>query len=425
MNEYDSERMIEALAPSGYEESQSEQGADLVILNTCHVREKATEKIYSELGRLKPLKLENPDLRIAVAGCVAQAEGQEIVRRQPMVDMVLGPQAYHRLPEMVAESGDGKSLALDFEQDEKFEALPRRRSNSKGVSAFLTVQEGCDKFCTFCVVPYTRGKEYSRPVDEVYAEAKALVEAGSREVILLGQNVNAYRDQRQKNGGWSLADLIWKLAEIPDLWRIRFVTSHPNDMSEDLNVAFRDCPKLMPYLHLPIQSGSDRILKLMNRKHTAAEYVDIIRTVRSYRPDIAVSGDFIVGFPGEEEEDFQRTLEIVKQVGFVKSFSFRYSPRPGTPAADRKLADGNQLKARLATLQRLLLEQQQMSLVNSVGKTSHVLFEKQGRHPGQLIGKNEHFQVVNAAAPTEMLGSMAEVKYTTANPNSLSGCVIN
>ncbi len=423
MNEYDSERMLESLALSGYIETSTADNADLVILNTCHIRERATEKIYSEIGRLKPNKAENPNLTIAVAGCVAQAEGEEIIRRQPMVDLVFGPQAYHRLSDMIAASRQSPQVELDFNQDEKFSVLPAQRNN-KRVSAYLTVQEGCDKFCTFCVVPYTRGKEFSRSVQEIYDEAKNLVQAGSREVILLGQNVNAYHGQGNGNSSWSLANLIWKLSDIPQLERIRFVTSHPNDMSEELNVAFRDCPKLMPYLHLPIQSGSDRILKLMNRKHTANEYLDVIKNVRSYRPDIAISGDFIVGFPSENEEDFQQTMDVVHKVQFVKSFSFKYSQRPGTPAANMKQVSKEIQEKRLAKLQSLLFEQQKLALSDSIGKVSKVLFEKKGRYPGQLVGKNEHFQVVHAMAKDELIGDISTVCYTAASSNSLEGSLV-
>ena len=420
MNEYDSERMVESLANSGYIKTTSAENADLIILNTCHIREKATEKLYSEIGRFRQSKVDNADLQIAVTGCVAQAEGEEIIHRQPLVDYVIGPQAYHQLEEMIAKKKDKPLVDLEFKQDEKFLRLSQQRTNQK-VSAYLTIQEGCDKFCTFCVVPYTRGKEFSRPVKEVVKEALNLVRNGTRELILLGQNVNAYHGLGQKNKPYSLAELIWELAEIKELKRIRFVTSHPNDMSEDLNVAFRDCPKLMPYLHLPIQSGSDKILKWMNRKHTVQKYLEIIDEVRSYQPDIAISGDFIVGFPGEEEEDFLETMEIIRKVQFVKSFSFRYSPRPGTPAAERKQVDPEVQKERLGRLQKLLFEQQKNSLENSVGKRSHVLFEKHGRYTGQLVGKNEHFQIVHAMAPAEWIGTEVEVLYTSASSNALEG----
>ena len=424
MNVYDSERMAEALLPMGYTTTHREDDADLIILNTCHIREKATEKIYSEVGRLKPLKQKNPDLKITVAGCVAQAEGEEIIKRQPMVDILVGPQAYHKLPDLIKNS-EKKPVALDLDQSGKFDWLPKGNSGTQKVSSFLTVQEGCDKFCTFCVVPYTRGQEYSRPVSEIIDEAKYLVKSGAREIVLLGQNVNAYHGLGKDNRSWSLADLIWKLSELQKLDRIRFVTSHPNEMTLDLITAFRDCPKLMPYLHLPIQSGSDRILKLMNRKHTRKEYVEIISLLRNHRPDIAISGDFIVGFPGETEEDFQQTLDIVEQVGFIKSFSFKYSPRPGTPAAERVQVDPETQAERLNRLQNLLSEYQFMGQKRSLGKNCQVLFEKEGRFEGQLVGKSEHFQVVFGQVSQEWIGRVGTMKIIDANVNSLQGVLVN
>lgn len=420
MNVYDSERMIESLIPLGYKATLKEDDADLIILNTCHIREKATEKIYSEVGRLKPIKQKNPNLKITVAGCVAQAEGEEIIRRQPMVDILVGPQSYHKLPELLTHS-NSKHVVLDLDQTGKFDWPNRGVGNTQKISSFLTVQEGCDKFCTFCVVPYTRGQEYSRPVAEVVMEANELVAGGAREIILLGQNVNAYHGLGKDNRSWSLADLIWRLSEIPELDRIRFVTSHPNEMTQDLMVAFRDCPKLMPYLHLPIQSGSDKILKLMNRKHTQAEYVEIISQLKSYRPDIAISGDFIVGFPGETEEDFQETLKIVQTIGFIKSFSFKYSPRPGTPAAEREQVEPAIQAERLTKLQDLLSEYQFAVQKSSIGKTCRVLFEKEGRFEGQLVGKNEHFQVVYGELPKEFIGRVGDMKIKDANINTLHG----
>ena len=424
MNVYDSERMAEALLPMGYKSTPREEDADLIILNTCHIREKATEKIYSEVGRLKPIKQKNPDLKITVAGCVAQAEGEEIIRRQPLVDILVGPQAYHKLPEMI-KNYDKKPVALDLDQSGKFDWPHRGTSNTVKVSSFLTVQEGCDKFCTFCVVPYTRGQEYSRPVAEIISEARELISSGARELVLLGQNVNAYHGLGQDNRSWSLADLIWKISELPDLQRIRFVTSHPNEMTLDLMTAFRDCPKLMPYLHLPIQSGSDRILKLMNRKHTRAEYVEIISRLREYRPDIAISGDFIVGFPGETEEDFQETLSVVEKVGFIKSFSFKYSPRPGTPAAERVQVDSDIQSERLQRLQNLLSEYQFSKQKSMLGKHCQVLFERDGRLEGQLVGKNEHFQVVFGQIPVSWIGKVGTMKIVDANVNSLHGELVN
>ncbi|MCY4186120.1 MAG: tRNA (N6-isopentenyl adenosine(37)-C2)-methylthiotransferase MiaB [Rhodobacteraceae bacterium] len=424
MNVYDSERMAEALIPLGYKSTPREEDADLIILNTCHIREKATEKIYSEVGRLKPIKQKNPDLKITVAGCVAQAEGKEIIRRQPMVDILVGPQAYHKLPELI-KNYDKKPVALELDQNGKFDWSHRGKPNAVKVSSFLTVQEGCDKFCTFCVVPYTRGKEYSRPVAEIINEARELIGSGARELVLLGQNVNAYHGLGQDNRNWSLADLIWKISELPDLQRIRFVTSHPNEMTLDLMTAFRDCPKLMPYLHLPIQSGSDRILQLMNRKHTQAEYVEIISRLREYRPDIAISGDFIVGFPEETEEDFQETLNVVKKVGFIKSFSFKYSPRPGTPAAERVQVDSDTQSERLHRLQNLLSEYQFTEQRNMVGNHCQVLFEREGRLEGQLVGKSEHFQVVFGHVPVSWIGKVGTMKIVDANVNSLQGELVN
>ena len=339
MNVYDSERMAEALGSEGYVATDTPDDADMILLNTCHIREKAAEKVYSELGRLKPLKSEKPDLKIGVAGCVAQAEGEEITRRQPAVDFVVGPQAYHRLPELVAKSKTGaKPVETEFPEEDKFEHLPARPGGTlarRAPAAFLTVQEGCDKFCAFCVVPYTRGAEVSRPVEQVLSEARGLVARGVREITLLGQNVNAYHGIGPDGATWSLAKLIWALDEIEGLARIRFTTSHPNDMSDDLIEAHGSCAKLMPYLHLPVQSGNDRILKAMNRKHTGDAYIKLIARIRAARPDILLSGDFIVGFPGETEEEFQDTLKLVETVGYGQAYSFKYSARPGTPAAER------------------------------------------------------------------------------------------
>ena len=424
MNVYDSERMAESLIPMGYKTTDREDDADLIILNTCHIREKATEKIYSEVGRLKPIKQKNPELKITVAGCVAQAEGEEIIRRQPLVDILVGPQSYHKLPDLINNS-EKRSVALDLDQSGKFDQAPRLNASSQKVSSFLTVQEGCDKFCTFCVVPYTRGQEYSRPVSEIINEAKELIRSGAREIVLLGQNVNAYHGLGKDSRSWSLADLIWKLSELPGLGRIRFVTSHPNEMTLDLIAAFRDCPKLMPYLHLPIQSGSDKVLKLMNRKHTQAEYVEIISLLREYRPDIAISGDFIVGFPGESEEDFQQTLNIVEQIGFIKSFSFKYSPRPGTPAAERVQVDPETQIERLHRLQTLLSEYQLKGQRKYLGQNCQVLFEKEGKFEGQLVGKSEHFQIVYGQVSEEWIGKVGTMNIFDANINSLQGELVS
>ncbi len=336
MNVYDSERMAEALGTQGYVATDKADEADMILLNTCHIREKAAEKVYSELGRLKVHKATNPDLKIGVAGCVAQAEGEEIMRRQPAVDLVVGPQTYHRLPQMMkaVERGE-RALDTDFPEEDKFLHLPKARGPKRAPAAFLTVQEGCDKFCSFCVVPYTRGAEISRPADRLLTEARDLVDRGVREITLLGQNVNAYHGQGLDGGEWGLARLIWALADIDGLDRIRFTTSHPNDMDDALIAAFADCDKLMPYLHLPVQSGSDKILKAMNRKHTAAGYIKLIERIRAARPDILISGDFIVGFPGEDDDDFQATLDLVAAVEYGTAYSFKYSARPGTPAAER------------------------------------------------------------------------------------------
>jgi tRNA-2-methylthio-N6-dimethylallyladenosine synthase len=398
-------------------------GADLVVLNTCHIREKATEKVYSELGKLKEMKQEKQALdgsvmTIAVAGCVAQAYGEEIMRRQPAVDLVVGPQAYHQLPELIARThrARGERLAADFAPEEKFDALPARRPN--GVTAFLTVQEGCDKFCTFCVVPYTRGGEWSRPAEAIEAEARELAAKGVREVTLLGQNVNAYAGE----GG--LAALVRRLARIEGLDRIRYTTSHPRDMDEALIAAHGDLPELMPYLHLPVQSGSDRVLKAMNRAHTADSYLKTIARIRAARPDIAISGDFIVGFPGEGEADFEATLELVRAVGHASAFSFKYSRRPGTPAASMPGQVEETVKdERLARLNALLDEQARAFNASQVGKVLPVLFERAGRHPGQLIGRSPYLQAVHALAPDRLLGQIVPVRIESAARMSLAGAL--
>ena len=413
MNVYDSERMAEAL--KGYETTDRPEEADLILLNTCHIREKAAEKVYSELGRLKPLKTANPDLRIGVTGCVAQAEGAEIVARQPLVDLVVGPQSYHRLPELEARvRGGERAIDTDFPEEDKFDRLPQKR-RARGPAAFLTVQEGCDKFCAFCVVPYTRGAELSRPADRVVAEARALIEAGVREVTLLGQNVNAYRA-----GDWTLARLVRALAEIDGLDRIRYTTSHPNDMSDELIAAHAEVPELMPYLHLPVQSGSDRVLKRMNRKHTAESYLRLIERIRAARPDIAMSGDFIVGFPEETEADFADTMALVDAVGYAQAYSFKYSPRPGTPAAERPTVDREVSDDRLQRLQALLARQQRATQEAMVGRVTAVLFERAGRIRGQVVGKSEYLQAVHVAGGA-VPGDLKRVRITAAAPNSLAG----
>ena len=421
MNVYDSERMIESFQGKGYTQTDNINQADLILLNTCHIREKAAEKVYSELGRLKTLKAENPNLKIGVAGCVAQAEGQEIINRQPIVDLVVGPQAYHRLPSLIDKVHENKkALDTDFPVEDKFLHLPKRPLSKRGPSAFLTVQEGCDKFCSFCVVPYTRGVEVSRDPTRVVKEAKELVSRGVREVTLLGQNVNAYHGEFEGHS-WSLTRLIEELSTIQDLLRIRFTTSHPNDMDEELISAFGTHEKLMPYLHLPVQSGSDRILKAMNRKHTSKSYKQIIKSLRSIRPDLLLSGDFIVGFPGETDLDFQETLDLVREVKFGQAYSFRYSARPGTPAAEKDAVPKEIAVERLHKLQALLTIQQKEVQSNMVGKTLSVLFEKPGRKVGQLIGKSEYLHAVHVVAPTEFIGTVKSVKVVESLTNSLSG----
>jgi len=425
MNVYDSERMAEALSGQGYEQVGSAEEADMILLNTCHIREKASEKIYSELGRLKPLRDENPNLKIGVAGCVAQAEGEEIMRRQPIVDLVVGPQTYHRLPAMMrAVEAGKKALDTDFPEEDKFLHLPKDRRAKRGPCAFLTVQEGCDKFCAFCVVPYTRGAEVSRPVARILGEARDLVERGVREITLLGQNVNAYHGQDEDGREWGLARLIRELAKIEDLARIRFTTSHPNDMEDDLIAAFGDCDKLMPYLHLPVQSGSDRILKAMNRKHTAQDYLDLIARIRDARPDLLLSGDFIVGFPGETDEDFAQTMDLVRKVNYGQAYSFKYSARPGTPAAERADVAPEIADARLQELQALLTEQQRAAQDGMVGREMPVLFEKHGRQEGQLIGKSGYLHSVHAIAPAELIGQVAMVRIIKSATNSLTGALV-
>ncbi|WP_411289059.1 tRNA (N6-isopentenyl adenosine(37)-C2)-methylthiotransferase MiaB [Phenylobacterium sp.] len=424
MNVYDSERMADILAPLGYAMSPTPQGADLVVLNTCHIREKATEKVYSELGQIRLLKLETQaaggTMTIVVAGCVAQAEGEEIMRRQPAVDLVVGPQAYHQLPELIARThrARGERLATDFAAEAKFDALPTERRPT-GVTAFLTVQEGCDKFCTFCVVPYTRGGEWSRPADAIEAEARGLAEQGVRELTLLGQNVNAYAGE----GG--LAALVRRLAAIPGLDRIRYTTSHPRDMDDALIAAHAEVDALMPYLHLPVQSGSDRILKAMNRAHTADSYLRLIGRIRASRPDIAISGDFIVGFPGERDADFEATLQLVGDVDYATAFTFKYSRRPGTPAAalpgqvDEAVKD-----ERLARLNDLINAQARAFNTRQTGRTLPVLFERRGRHEGQLIGRSPYLQAVHVTAPDRLIGQIVPVHIDGAARMSLAGSLV-
>lgn len=420
MNVYDSERMAEAMGAEGYVATDTAEDADMVLLNTCHIREKASEKLYSDLGRLRPLKATKPDLKIGVAGCVAQAEGAEILRRMPLVDLVVGPQSYHRLPAMAraAEAGE-KTVDTDFPEEDKFDHLPERPKASVRPTAFLTVQEGCDKFCAFCVVPYTRGAEVSRPADRIMAEARGLVEKGVREITLLGQNVNAYHGTGE-GGGWTLARLVRALAKVDGLERIRYTTSHPNDMEDDLIAAHGEEEKLMPYLHMPVQSGSDRILKAMARKHTAEDYLRLIERIRAARPDMLMSGDFIVGFPGETDADFEATMDLIRAVNYGMAYSFKYSARPGTPAAEKAPVPAEVADARLQTLQALITGQQRAAQAAMVGREVSVLFEKPGRLPGQKIGKSDYLHAVHVATDAAP-GTIARVRITGSAPNSLAG----
>jgi tRNA-2-methylthio-N6-dimethylallyladenosine synthase len=421
MNAYDSARMADLLAPLGYARTDAPEGADMVILNTCHIREKAVEKVYSELGRLRRLKdqkaKEGGRMVLAVAGCVAQAEGEEIVARAPAVDLVVGPQSYHRLPEMIARAAreNGHALETDFPALEKFDSIPA--PTASGISSFLTVQEGCDKFCTFCVVPYTRGSEHSRPPEAILAEARQLSEKGAREIVLLGQNVNAYN-----GGNWSLAKLCDALAQIEGIERIRYTTSHPRDMSDDLIAAHADNPKLMPYLHLPVQSGSDAVLEAMNRQHRADDYRRLVDRIRKARPDIAMTSDFIVGFPGESDADFEATMQLVRDIGYATAFSFKYSKRPGTPASTMRKQVAEDVKtARLDALQKLLLSQQYAFDDTQIGKTVAVLFEKPARDAGQLMGRTPYLQPVHVTVPDTRIGRIADVTITRRTANSLHG----
>ncbi|WP_206239072.1 tRNA (N6-isopentenyl adenosine(37)-C2)-methylthiotransferase MiaB [Novosphingobium terrae] len=421
MNVYDGDRMGELLTEQGLTAAAEGDDADLVVLNTCHIREKAAEKVYSDIGRLKREDGSTP--LIAVAGCVAQAEGEEIMARAPSVKMVVGPQAYHRLPDMLERAKNGERVTdTDMPTETKFGALPKRRRS--GSSAFLTVQEGCDKFCTYCVVPYTRGAEISRPYGDLIEEAKRLVDAGAREITLLGQNVNAWTGENARGQTVGLEGLIRELDAIPDLARIRYTTSHPNDMAQGLIDAHGDIGKLMPYLHLPVQSGSDRILRLMNRSHTVESYLAVLERVRAVRPDIALSGDFIVGFPGESEADFEDTLKLIDQVGYSAAFSFKYSPRPGTPAAtmDEQIS-AEVMDERLKRLQALVIEKQVAFNAASVGKVTDVLVEKRGRLAGQWLGKSPWLQSVHFQGEASV-GDLVKVELVQAGPNSLAGRLI-
>ncbi len=430
MNVYDAQRMVDALAPQGFVETSDVEGADLVILNTCHIREKASEKVYSELGRLREAKDaaagRGQSLTVAVAGCVAQAEGAEIIRRAPVVDVVVGPQSYHHLPQLLARARrDGRALDTEFPPDDKFDVLPAPAPatiRSRGISAFVTVQEGCDKFCTFCVVPYTRGAEVSRPVARIIDDVMRLADHGVREVTLIGQNVNAYHGEGPDGAAWSFGALLRRIAAIPGIERLRYSTSHPRDVDDSLIAAHRDLPELMPFVHLPVQSGSDRILAAMNRRHTADDYRRVIDRFRSVRDDIAFSSDFIVGFPGESEEDFAATLALVGQIGYVAAYSFKYSPRPGTPAADMpEMVATAAMDERLARLQEVIDGQQSAFNKATVGKTVDVLFERPARKQGQIVGRSAYLQPAHVMAPPDIIGRVLPVAVDGLERYSLFG----
>jgi tRNA-2-methylthio-N6-dimethylallyladenosine synthase len=433
MNVYDSHRMADTLAPRGYVETATPEDADLVILNTCHIREKAAEKVYSELGRMQAWKqaqgANQVARRVVVAGCVAQAEGGEIIRRAGAVDLVVGPQSYHRLPDLLArvERGD-KLVDTEFPLDDKFDhlAAPTRTAmRARGVTAFVTVQEGCDKFCTFCVVPYTRGAEISRPAEKIIAEVERLADAGVREVTLIGQNVNAYHGDGPDGRAWSLARLLHSVAAVPGIERLRYTTSHPRDMADDLIAAHRDLPQLMPQLHLPVQSGSDRILEAMNRRHTRRDYLAAVARLRAARGDLALTSDFIVGFPGETDDDFAATLRLVDEIGYSGAFSFKFSPRPGTPGAEMDDQVPEDVKsARLQALQKAIDRNQAAFNRRCVGRTLDVLFERPGRHPGQLTGRSPYLQPVQVMAPATLIGEIRAVAITEVAANSLFGALV-
>ncbi len=434
MNVYDSQRMADLAAGEGYGEAARPEDADLIVLNTCHIRERASEKIYSELGKLRELKEEREKAgrrtTLVVAGCVAQAEGAEILRRQPAVDVVVGPRSYHRLPQLLRAAEARRSVIdTDFPAEDKFTHLPASAPDAvarRGVAAFVTVQEGCDKFCSFCVVPYTRGAEASRPAAAILKEVGLLARAGVREVMLIGQNVNAYHGADAAGRPMRLAGLIAAAADVPGVRRVRYATSHPNDMGEDLIAAHRDVAALAPYLHLPVQSGSDRILASMNRRHRTADYLAMVARVRAARPDIALSSDFIVGFPGETDADFEATLDLVRAVGFAASFAFKYSARPGTPAAEMDGQVPETVKAqRLAALQTLLEDQRQAFNRASVGRRQSVLFEKPGRYEGQVVGRSPYMQAVYAEGPLTLVGAMTDVEIVGVGPNSLQGRLVS
>jgi len=432
MNVYDAERMTDILDGQGYQATDNIDNADLIILNTCHIREKAADKVYSELGRLRELKAERKnagqDFKIVVAGCVAQAEGKQILRREPAVDLVIGPQSYQNLPELLARKSRSRHVDTEFPVDDKFKSLPspsNERAKARGVSAFVTIQEGCDKFCTFCVVPYTRGSEYSRPVADVLAEVKRLADVGIREVTLLGQNVNAYHGLDESGQSAPLGELLKRVSEISGIARIRYTTSHPLEMDESLALAHRDIPEVMPYLHLPVQSGSDKILTAMNRRHTMRDYLDVIAMMRRQRTDIVFSSDFIVGFPGEADDDFQATLTLIEEVGFASAYSFKYSIRPGTPAAEMDDQVPEDVKdRRLQTLQALIAKQQRSYQDSMVGKTLDILVERKGRYPGQMAGKSPHLLAVAFDAPADYIGRIVQVRITDSVTNSLVGILV-
>lgn len=433
MNVYDSHRMADIMAPAGFSETAQPDDADLIILNTCNIREKAADKLYSELGRMRDLKHEaarqGRQVTVAVAGCVAQAEGDEIARRERSVDVVVGSQNYHRLPEMLARAARGEQVIdIEFPAEDRFKTMPAASAavtRARGVTAFVTIQEGCDKFCTFCVVPYTRGSEISRPVDGIVAEVTRLADAGVREVTLIGQNVNAYHGEGTDGREWPLGKLLHRLADIPGIARLRYMTSHPCDMDDSLIEAHRDLPVLMPYVHLPVQSGSDRILAAMNRKHTRKDYLNVIERLRAARSDLAFTSDFIVGFPGETEDDFHDTLALVEEVGFATSYSFSYSPRPGTPAADMAQVPEAEKSERLQRLQALLTRQWRDFNGSFTGRTLDVLLEKSGRVPGQLVGRSPYLQTVQVMAPASMIGETVPVHITGTGTNTLFGDIVS
>ena len=432
MNVYDAQRMVDTLAPEGFIETANAEDADLVILNTCHIREKASEKVYSELGRLRVAKDDaarnGREMRIAVAGCVAQAEGSEIIQRAPVVDIVVGPQSYHHLPQLLAKAkAGGRAIETEFPVEDKFAALPDPKPamiRARGISSFVTVQEGCDKFCTFCVVPYTRGMEVSRPVARIVDDVKRLADNGVREITLIGQNVNAFHGEGESGKPWSLGQLLHRLADIPGILRLRYSTSHPRDVDDALIEAHRDIPAVMPFVHLPVQSGSDRILEAMNRKHTAADYARTVDRFRKVREDIAFSSDFIVGFPGETEEDFSATLALVRQISYAGAYSFKYSPRPGTPAADmQETVTTTVMDERLARLQELIDSQQAAFNKAAIGKTVDVLFERAARNPGQIVGRTAYLQPAHVIASPDIIGQVLPVAIDSLERYSLIGAL--